>query len=72
MIRPEGQGILVCRTYENTVVELRLGFPGAAPLPGISARTEIVYEKNRKPIENVAGYFVAKGGIVLTKRILSY
>ena len=72
LIRPEGQGILVCRTYENTVVELRLGFPGAAPLPGISARTEIVYEKNRKPIENVAGYFVAKGGIVLTKRILSY
>lgn len=72
LIRPEGQGILVCRTYENTVVELRLGFPGSVPLSGISARTEIVYEKKRMPIENVAGYFVAKGGIVLTKRTLSY
>lgn len=71
-VHPEGQGILLCRTYGNTVVELRLGFPGAVPLPGISARTEVVYERKRAPIENVAGYFVAKGGVVLTKRMLSY
>lgn len=71
-VRPEGKGVLLCRTLENTVVELRLGYPGAVPLPGISARTEIIYEKNRVPIENVAGYFVAKGGIVLTKRTVSY
>lgn len=70
-VRPEGQGILLCRRLENTLVELRLGFPGAVPLQGISARTEIIYEKNREPIEGVAGYFVAKGGIVLTKRTVS-
>ncbi len=69
-IRPEGQGILLCRQLGKTFVELRLGFPGAVPLPGIAARTEIVYERGKSPIEGVAGYFVEKGGIVLTKRTL--
>ena len=71
-IRPEGQGILLCRRKGNSLVELRLGYPGAVPLPGISARTEIVYERGRTPIDGVAGYFVAKGGVVLTKRTVTY
>lgn len=71
-IRPEGQGILLCRRKGNALVELRLGYPGPVPLPGISARTEIVYERRRTPIEGVAGYFVAKDGIVLTKSTVTY
>ncbi|MDD7297921.1 MAG: glycoside hydrolase family 13 protein [Fibrobacter intestinalis] len=67
-IRPEGQGLLICRQYNKTLVELRLGFPGPVPLPGISARTEVIYESGKSPIAGVAGYFVAKDGIVLTKR----
>ncbi len=71
-VRSEGKGILVCRTFENTVVELRLGCPGMVPFPEIPSNAEIIYERGRAPIADVAGYFVAKGGVVLSKRVLTY
>ena len=71
-VRPEGKGLLLCRQYKGTLLELRLGYPGAVPLQGISARTEVLFERGRTPIEGVAGYFVAKGGLVLTKKRAAY
>lgn len=71
-VRVAGNGILLCRTWERTVIELRLGYPGAVPLPEISPNVEILYERGLQPIADVAGYFVAKGGVVLTKRAVTY
>ncbi len=72
-VRAEGKGIYLCRASKEVVVELRLGYPGEVPLPGISSGTEILYERGRKPIaDDIAGYFVAKGGIVLTKRAATF
>lgn len=71
-IRPEGEGILVCRSKGNELLELRIGYPGPVPLGGLSARTQILFAHKKEPIEGLAGYFVAKGGIVLTKKHGSY
>lgn len=67
-IRPEGQGILACRRCGSDMLELRIAYPGPVPLPGISARTDVLFAFKKEPIEGVAGYFVAKGGVTLTKK----
>ncbi len=71
-VRPEGEGILICRKKGNELLELRIGYPGPVPLGGLSARTEILFAHKKEPIEGLAGYFVAKGGVVLTKKHGSY
>ena len=50
------------------MLELRIAYPGPVPLPGISARTDVLFALKKEPIEGVAGYFVAKGGVTLTKK----
>ena len=67
-IRPEGQGILACRRKGADMLELRIAYPGPVPLPGISARTDVLFALKKEPIQGVAGYFVAKGGATLTKK----